>query len=133
MGTQERTVLVVDDEADARLFVRSVFEQHGWCVIEAHDGAEAVRLAEEEAPDLIVLDIVMPEMDGFEAFRRIRGGESTAAIPIFVLTSVNEFEQDRRHDEVTMEIESELPGPEGFIEKPVDADFLMFAVNTQFS
>jgi two-component system KDP operon response regulator KdpE len=84
-------VLVVDDEPKIRMFIRANLEARGYEVYLAQDGAEAVEMTERVVPDIIVLDLNMPRMDGIEACRRIR---EWADIPIIVL-SVREDEKDK--------------------------------------
>ena len=80
-------ILIADDEADIRLVLRMRLEQDGYAVLEARDGAEAVRLAQSEMPDLIVLDVMMPEMDGVEVCNRLRASFTTSGIPVIMLTA----------------------------------------------
>ena len=80
-------ILIADDEADIRLVVRTRLELDGFAVIEARDGAEAVSMAQSESPDLIVLDVMMPEMDGIEVCNRLRASLSTRNIPVIMLTA----------------------------------------------
>lgn len=68
-----KTILVADDKAAGRELVRSVLEACGYIVVEACDGNEAVRLARQSRPDLILLDLHMPNMDGFGALKELRG------------------------------------------------------------
>jgi CheY-like chemotaxis protein len=75
-------VLVVDDEPDQRFLLRHVFERAGHDVVEANDGAAALRLVRESPPDLVVTDIMMPVMDGAELIRQLRSEPATAGIPI---------------------------------------------------
>jgi two-component system cell cycle response regulator DivK len=82
-----KKVLVADDKATGRELIRTVLEQCGCCVFEAGDGMEAVRKAREMLPDLIILDLHMPVLDGFGAFRELRGEEKFAATPIIALTA----------------------------------------------
>ena len=82
-----KRVLVADDKATGRELIRTVLEQCGHSVFEAGDGIEAVRRARELLPDLIILDLHMPELDGFGAFREIRADERFAATPIIALTA----------------------------------------------
>ncbi|MBN2308056.1 MAG: response regulator [Candidatus Hydrogenedentes bacterium] len=126
---EARVALVVDDEEEARMFVRSILENERWQVIEADTGRRAIELAQDEQPELIVLDVMMPEADGFEVYRKLRGDAATENIPIVMLTAVNEFESGARHDEESMEAESGLRRPEGFVDKPVDPGFLLFTIN----
>jgi CheY-like chemotaxis protein len=75
-------VLVVDDEPDQRYLLRRIFERAGHDVVEAGDGAAALRSARESPPDLVVTDIMMPVMDGGELIRLLRSEPGTAGIPI---------------------------------------------------
>ena len=80
-------ILIADDEPDIRLVLRTRLELEGFAVIEARDGAEAVRVAQTETPDLIVLDVMMPEMDGVEVCNRLRASFNTRNIPVIMLTA----------------------------------------------
>jgi len=81
-----KTVLVVEDSTTQALHLRAVLEREGLGVIWARDGMEGVRQAQETNPDLIVLDIQMPEMDGFEVCQKLKGNVATAEIPVIMLT-----------------------------------------------
>jgi CheY-like chemotaxis protein len=85
-----KRVLIVDDDESVRLFVAGVMEAEGWETVEALNGQQAIERAEAEKPDLIVLDVNMPVMDGFTAFRHLRDSPFTETIPIIMLTGVNE-------------------------------------------
>jgi DNA-binding response OmpR family regulator len=87
------TILIVDDEARIRDFVRMNLELEQYRVIEAANGLEALEELRENLPDLVVLDVMMPEMDGFETLRAIR---EVSTIPVIMLT-VRQSEQDRIH------------------------------------
>ena len=82
-----KKVLVADDKATGRELIRTVLEQCGHSVFEACDGMEAVRKAREVLPDLIILDLHMPELDGFGAFRELRADERFTGTPIVALTA----------------------------------------------
>ena len=100
-----RKVLIVDDDESTRTFVQAIMSSHGWQTIEGRDGAEGVDLAESEKPDLILLDVTMPVMDGFEAFCKLRSGVFTKDIPIVMLTAINEVDPSHRRDAEWMEKE----------------------------
>jgi len=83
----ERPVLVVDDFDDTRLLLRTWLERRGFRVIEAEDGIEAVTRAQSEAPDLIIMDVEMPQLDGLSATRRIRKIKELGAVPIVAVSA----------------------------------------------
>ena len=81
------TLLLVEDNEDNRIIYSTVLRHLGYRVIEAQDGVEAVELARTAQPDLILMDISIPRMDGWEATRILRGDSRTSAIPIIALTA----------------------------------------------
>ena len=82
-----KRVLVVEDQEDNRAILRDLLTAAGFELIEAVNGAEGVAKAEAEKPDLILMDIQMPVMDGYEATRRIKAIPACAAIPVIAVTS----------------------------------------------
>lgn len=105
-ATVVRTVLVVDDEPEIVRLVRDYLENAGFAVLEAHDGAQALQVARRQAPDLVVLDLSLPEMDGLDVARTLR---QSATVPIIMLTA--------RADEVDRVAGLEL-GADDYIAKP---------------
>jgi len=84
------SILVVDDDPVVRSLMRATLERDGFTVIEARDGVEACRLYGEHHPDLLLVDLVMPHMDGFELCRVLRGRAESAYVPIVVATSLDD-------------------------------------------
>jgi DNA-binding response OmpR family regulator len=82
-----KRVLAVDDEPHILKLIAFSLRTHGFEVLEASDGLSAIDVAEAERPDLILLDVMMPALDGYEACRRIKANPDTADIPIFMLTA----------------------------------------------
>lgn len=82
-----RTILVVDDFEDTRLLLRTWLERKGFRVVEAENGMEAIRRAETESPDLIIMDLEMPHLDGLSATRRIRSIEALGSVPIVAVSA----------------------------------------------
>ena len=82
-----KRILVVEDQEDNRRIIRDLMASAGYELIEAIDGAAGVRLAATERPDLILMDIQLPVLDGYEATRRIKQNPELRAIPIIVVTS----------------------------------------------
>jgi len=81
-------ILVVDDEADVLLLLRKGLAAEGYSVITADNGKDAVMLAESEHPDLIILDVLMPDIDGGEVARRLKESPETGNIPVIFLTGM---------------------------------------------
>src|ERR1041384_6959480 len=83
-------VLIVDDEPSGREILESILEPEGYQLTLAENGFQAIEKAKEIQPDVILLDVMMPGMDGFEVCRRIRNEESLAEIPILFLTALDD-------------------------------------------
>jgi len=82
-----KKILAVDDEKHIVRLVQVNLERQGYEVITAYDGKEALQKVEEERPDLVVLDVMMPYMDGFEVLQNLRRNPSTRDIPVIMLTA----------------------------------------------
>jgi two-component system cell cycle response regulator DivK len=82
-----KRILVVEDTEDNRQIIRDLLTSVGYELIEAVDGAQGVQMAQAEVPDLILMDIQLPEIDGYEATRRIRAIPELKAVPIIAVTS----------------------------------------------
>ncbi len=83
-----KRVLIVEDEAAIRSTVREALEWSGYETAEAADGSEGLAKAEGSRPDVILLDVVLPGLDGYEVCRRLKGNSMTAAIPVIFLTGL---------------------------------------------
>jgi PAS domain S-box-containing protein len=88
-------VLLVEDDEAVRHMLGSVLEKHGWIVTEASNGAAALELMDQSTPELILLDLVMPEMDGFEFIAQLRQREEWSSIPVIVITAKDLSTEDR--------------------------------------
>ena len=91
----KKTIMVVDDHPDLVTIVKTILEVKGFGVQTAHNGKEVFNLLEEKEPDLILLDIMMPEMDGLEVLTRLKGNPDTASIPV-ILLSAKALDEDVR-------------------------------------
>ncbi|MBT8335427.1 MAG: response regulator, partial [Gemmatimonadetes bacterium] len=111
-------VLVVDDEDDARLMLSHHLRDFGCAVLTATSGAEAVEVARREQPDLVTLDLLMPEVDGAEVLRRLRDDPATRSIPVIVV-SVEATARRTQFQDVA-----------ALVQKPVDRDALREAIET---
>ena len=117
-------ILVVDDSATEIALSKGMLEKNGHSVITANSGADGVAKAKSDKPDLILMDIVMPDMNGFKATREISKDPATAAIPVIMVSS-----KDQETD-----IEwAKRQGAADYIVKPVSADKLMAAISRALS
>ena len=121
--TEQRRILVVDDTEDNRNILRARLESQGFLVEEASDGREAVEKEEIFAPDLIIMDIMMPVMDGISATKLIKARHSDGFLPIILLTA--------KSDARTV-IEGLDAGADEFLTKPVDHAALMARIRVMF-
>ncbi|MBI3036436.1 response regulator [Candidatus Woesearchaeota archaeon] len=111
-----KKILVVDDEPNILKLVSFILASKGYDVIEASGGAEGITKAKAEKPDLIVLDVMMPKMDGFEAAKKLKADPATRDIPILMLSSKAQFEDKMKG------IDS---GAMDYITKPFEKDELL--------
>jgi two-component system cell cycle response regulator DivK len=112
-------ILVVEDNEKSMKLVRDVLQATGYRTLEATTGRQGVELAAEHAPDLVLMDIQLPEADGVEALRRLREDERTAAIPVLAVTA-QAMHGDRE--------QFLAAGFDGYISKPVDLVELLATV-----
>jgi two-component system alkaline phosphatase synthesis response regulator PhoP len=114
--SDKQTILVVDDEQDLLDLIEYNLKKEGFDVLKAEDGQEGIEVAREHSPDLILLDIMMPKMDGLEAVEVIRKDDKLGRIPIIFLTA--------RGDEKT-EVEGLNKGGDDYITKPISTTKLI--------
>jgi CheY-like chemotaxis protein len=88
----KKTIMVVDDNPDIITIVKTILEGRGYTVFSASSGPELLNLLPNQKPDLIILDIMMPEMDGLEVLTRLKGKNETATIPVILLTAKVQYE-----------------------------------------
>jgi len=113
-----KTVLIVDDDPDILKYLTFWFEDHGFTTRTAKNGLEALKEAHSDRPDLITMDISMPEKSGVSTYRELKTDKDLGGIPVIILTAIgqpfNDFITRNRH----------LPNPDGFIAKPIDLETL---------
>jgi CheY-like chemotaxis protein len=114
------TVLIVEDSSDLRHLFARVLQRNGFRVYEASNGREALACLPEARPDIILTDVMMPEMDGIEFIRHLRSRPSTAAIPVVVMTAVATDQAKR---------DARQLGVADILEEPIDSRTLLARVN----
>jgi DNA-binding response OmpR family regulator len=116
---QPATILVADDEQDIRELVAYRLSRAGYTIIEARDGQEAFELAADQAPDMAVLDVMMPHLNGFDLTERLRHTPATQRLPILLMSaSVQEVDISRGF----------AVGADGYLTKPFTPDQLLTRV-----
>lgn len=111
MSDAAKTVLLVEDNEDNRTVYRTILEHFGYEVVEARNGEDGIRMAREEHPDLILMDISIPVIDGWEATKILKADENTRHIPIIALTA---------HALATDRAKAEEVGCDGYLAKPCE-------------
>jgi two-component system, cell cycle response regulator DivK len=110
------TVLVVEDFEDNRFMMRRLLEMSGYRVVEAVNGSQAVEMAESESPDIILMDLSLPVLDGLAATRRIRERNGAGRTPIVAVSA---------HDSADFHAEALAAGCNEYVTKPIDFDQLV--------
>ncbi len=113
-------ILVVDDSPTQLANLVKLLEAHGHVTVTADNGQRGVDLAEKELPDLVLMDVVMPELNGFQATRKITKNPKTEHIPVILVTT---------KDQVTDKVWGERQGASGYITKPPNEQELMSKIN----
>ncbi|PIE83575.1 MAG: two-component system response regulator [Candidatus Contendobacter odensis] len=113
-------ILIVDDSPTQTLSLSKILKKHGHEIITAKDGIEGVEAAKAELPDLVLMDVVMPKINGFQATRKITKDPATQHIPVIIVTT---------KDQETDKIWGERQGAKGYVIKPAEESLLMKTVN----
>ena len=117
-----RKILVVDDEKDVVFYFTAILEDKGFTVLTARDGVEAISKIKSSKPDLVLLDITMPNQSGVKVYRQIKEDDALKAIPVVIITGIlQEFKQ-------FISTRKQVPPPEGYLEKPVSPTDVLFEV-----
>ena len=125
-----KKILIVDDEPDQIDFASTLLEQNDYIPMSATNGVEGMERVGTEKPDLILLDILMPEKGGIRMYQELRHGEETKDIPIVIVTGVA---RSGDSEEYMLTQAGVIPGPEGYIEKPMNPDVVLKLVRELLS
>ncbi len=112
--SKRKKVLIVDDEQDVLIYLSTLFEDNGFNTLTAENGIEGLTVAKAELPDLITLDITMPEQSGIKTYRYLKNEPNLHYIPVIIITAVGEPIKSVLNEFAA------FPEPEGFVSKPVD-------------
>ncbi|MFH0799823.1 MAG: response regulator [Pseudomonadota bacterium] len=119
MSEKQMKILVIEDEEDTRLFLKDRLEMNGYEVDQARNGQEGLERVRESRPDLILLDVMLPKMNGYQVCRQLKQDEATRTLPIIILTAKAEESDQFWGKEI---------GCDDFVTKPFDLDELILKV-----
>ena len=121
--SDKKKVIIIDDEPDIVTFLSVLLEDNGYATISAKDGQEGMEKIRAEHPELVLLDITMPEKSGVRCYRELRENPDLKSIPIVIVTGVaKDFEK-------FISTRRQVPPPDGFIPKPIDKQELLDTVS----
>jgi CheY-like chemotaxis protein len=118
--TMKKKVLVVDDEPAVRQLLRKILSKN-YAVLEAQNGEEAVNMAQSQKPDIILMDMMMPKMDGLTACLAIKTNQITRGIPVVMLTAIDY--------ELNKKLSKDVMGADGYITKPFNTQALLKTIS----
>ena len=121
---EKKKILIIDDEQDLVDFVKIRLETNGYQVVSAYNGEEGIVTCVRENPDLVLLDILIPKIDGFKVCQALKKAPSTAGIPIIMLTAKDRTEDIKSAKEV---------GADGYIIKPFDSATMLLSIKDQLA
>jgi len=123
----QKTILVVEDEPDQIAYLETLFKDEGYAVVTASNGREGFEKAKSSHPDLITLDISMPEESGVRMFRDLQTDSATSDIPVIIITGIS-------HDfKRFIETRKQVHPPQGYFDKPLEREKLLAKINELLS
>jgi two-component system alkaline phosphatase synthesis response regulator PhoP len=117
-----KKILIVDDEPGQIDFASTLLEENGYIPISAMNGVEGMEKVKTEKPDLILLDILMPERGGIGMYQELRHSEETKNIPVIIVTGIARGGQ---FEEFMFRQGQDIPPPDGYVEKPMNPDVVL--------
>jgi CheY-like chemotaxis protein len=120
-----KKILIIDDEPNIVVYLKTLLEDHGYAVVTAFDPEEGLRIAHEEFPDLICLDIMMPKKSGVTLYRELKKEKKLKQIPVIIISGVENAYSFREPKFRQLIPDKRIPEPLAFFEKPVDVPGLI--------
>jgi len=122
---KEKNILVVEDDLHMRIFITTVLETSGYNATASKDGQEGIRKVKEDRPDLIILDVMMPEEGGVSMYRQLKTDNQFKNIPVVMLSGVESKTFLHSLKMMSIGLRDPLPAPEAYVEKPSKAEKLL--------
>ena len=120
-----KKILIVDDELNVRIYVSTLFETSGYIPIVTRNGKEGLQKAKALSPDLIILDVMMPEAGGVTMYRKLKIDPQLKDIPVIMLTGVGQNSFSHYLKMLNIQVKDPIPEPDAYMEKPLDHDKLL--------
>ena len=122
---KEKNILVVEDDLHMRIFITTVLETSGYNATASKDGQDGIRKVKEDRPDLIILDVMMPEEGGVSMYRQLKTDNQLKDIPVVMLSGVESKTFLHSLKMMSIGLRNPLPAPEAYVEKPLKAEELL--------
>ena len=131
--SDKKKILVIDDDADLVTYLTTLLQDNGYDTVSARNGSEGMEKVRSERPDLITLDISMPEESGVRFYRDLKEDPDLAGIPVVIVTAVTGYGGKPEEFQKFISSRRKIPPPEGFVPKPIDRDELLKGVSSLLS
>ena len=128
-GEDKKSILILDDEPHVVTYLEALLQDHGYETTSAANGRQGMEAVKAKRPDLITLDITMPEESGIRFYRNLRENPDLASIPVFVVTALTGYGGDPDTFENFLKKRRQIPPPEGFFSKHIDQTEFLEAVS----
>jgi CheY-like chemotaxis protein len=125
----KKKILIIDDEPSVVAYLETLFQDNGYETVSAMDGQTGLGMLKSEHPDLVTLDIAMPETSGIRLYRNLKDDVKLAKIPVVIVTAVTGEAGDPEPFKKFISTRKQVPPPEGFISKPIEREVLLARVN----
>ncbi len=130
---QSRKILIIDDEPDVVSYLEMLLRDAGYETVSASNGREGMEMARQEKPDLVTLDVSMPEASGTRFYREIRQDPDLAETPVVIVTAVTGYGGDPYGYEKFLSGRKLVPPPDGFFPKPIEPESFLAAIGELLS
>ncbi|MFC1529364.1 response regulator [Gemmatimonadota bacterium] len=124
----KKKILIVDDEPDVVSYLEMLLHDNGYETVTAANGREGIEVARKERPDLVTLDVSMPEASGTRFYKDIRNDAELASVPVIIVTAVTGYGGDKYGYEKFLSGRRLVPPPDGFFPKPIEPELLLEAI-----
>ena len=128
-----KKILVVDDEPHVVTYLETLLQDNGYATGSASNGKEAMQQIQEDRPDLICLDISMPEESGVRCYRNIKENNELSSIPVVIVTAVTGYGGDPEPFKHFLSTRKQVPPPDGYLSKPIDKQEFLETVGKALS